>query len=325
MLTHRITLVLALVLSALIAAPAARADGFQEAQQLYEQGKRSEALARIESHLEQNPRDGRARFLKGVILTAQSRTQESIEVFTALTQDFPELPEPYNNLAVLHASRGDYDEARQALEMAIRTHPSYGTAHENLGDIYAALASEAYGKALQLDKSNKTARGKLDLIRQIVPGAASSAAASAKDSTAARIESPASGPASAAADVTHTRPAVPADASIAVLATVESWAQAWSSGDAAAYLSAYAPEFRPQEGGTRAAWEAARRIRLEQTRNVNVTIASPEVVMHDPSHATITFRQHYASETFKRTTMKTLHLVNDGGRWLIEREIVTGK
>jgi len=321
MLMRRMTLVLALVLSAMIAAPAARADGFQEAQQLYKQGKRSESLARIESHLEQNPRDGRARFLKGVILTEQSRTQEAIEVFTALTQDFPELPEPYNNLAVLHASRGDYDEARRALEMAVRTHPNYATAHENLGDIYAALASEAYGKALQLDKSNKTARGKLDLIREILPASAPSAAASTEDSTAAPTEPPASAPAA----VTHTRPAVPADSSAAVLAMVEAWAKAWSGGDAPAYLSAYAPGFRPQGGETRAAWEATRRARLEQTRNVNVTIASPTVVIDDPSHATVTFRQRYASETFERTTMKTLHLVNEGGSWLIEREIVSDK
>ena len=322
MLAHRITLVLALVLSALIAAPAARADGFQEAQQLYKEGKRSESLARVASHLEQNPRDGRARFLKGVILTEQGRTQEAIAVFTALTQDFPELPEPYNNLAVLYASLGDYSKAREALEMAIRTHPSYATAHENLGDIYAAMASEAYDKALQLDKANKTARTKVELIRQIIPGGPAASAAPAGISTPAVTAPPASAPAATAPTVADTGAAVPADPSVAVLARVEAWAQAWSRGDAATYLSAYAPGFRPQGGETRAAWEATRRARLEQARNVRVTIASPKVVIDDPSHATVTFRQHYASETFKRTAMKTLHLVNEDGRWLIEREII---
>ena len=325
MLTHRIMLVLALVLSALIAAPAVRADRFQEAQQLYKQGKRSESLARVESHLEQNPRDARARFLKGVILTEQGRPQEAIAVFTALTQDFPELPEPYNNLAVLHASLGDYGKAREALEMAIRTHPSYATAHENLGDIYAAMASEAYDKALQLDKANKTARTKLELIREIVPGAAAAGAPPAGISTPSVTAPPQGAAAAPAPDAAETSAAVPADPSIAVLAGVEAWAQAWSRGDAATYLSAYAPGFRPQGGETRAAWEATRRARLEQTRNVSVTIASPKVVIDDPSHATVTFRQDYASETIKRTTMKTLRLVNEGGRWLIERETVADK
>jgi tetratricopeptide (TPR) repeat protein len=325
MLTHRITLVLALVLSVMIAAPAVRADGFQEAQLLYKQGKRGESLARVESHLQQNPRDGRARFLKGVILTEQNRPQEAIAVFTALTQDFPELPEPYNNLAVLHASLGDYSKAREALEMAIRTHPSYATAHENLGDIYAAMARDAYDKALQLDKANKSARTKLELIRAIVPGAEAASTAAADSSTPTATAPPERAPSTSAADVSQAAAAVPADPAVAVLAGVEAWAQAWSRGDAATYLSAYAPGFRPQGGETRAAWEATRRARLEQTRNVSVTIASPKVVIDDPSHASVTFRQHYASATFKRTAMKTLHLVNVDGRWLIEREILADK
>src|SRR6266478_4423624 len=91
-----------------------------------------------------NPRDARARFLKGLILTEQNKPNDAIKVFTALTDDYPELPEPYNNLAVLYASQGQYDKARKSLEMAIRTHPSYAIAHENLGDVYAKMASEAY-------------------------------------------------------------------------------------------------------------------------------------------------------------------------------------
>ena len=47
---------------------------------------------------------------------------------------------------------------------AINTHPSYATAHENLGDIYAKMASLAYTRALSLDTSNTAAKGKLALI-----------------------------------------------------------------------------------------------------------------------------------------------------------------
>jgi tetratricopeptide (TPR) repeat protein len=111
------------------------ADDYQEGSRLYKEGKRSEALDRLESYLAQHPKDARARFLKGVVLTEQNKNQDAIKVFTELTQDYPELPEPYNNLAVLYAGQGDYDKARKSLEMAIRTHPSYAVAHENLGDI----------------------------------------------------------------------------------------------------------------------------------------------------------------------------------------------
>ena len=131
-------------------------------------GQYAEALTRVDAGLIQTPRDKQLRFLKGVILTEQSKPNEAIAVFTKLTEDFPELPEPYNNLAVLFAASGQYDKARAALEMAIRTNPTYATAHENLGDVYAKLASQAYDKALQLDSGNATAKSKLTMIRTLV-------------------------------------------------------------------------------------------------------------------------------------------------------------
>jgi tetratricopeptide (TPR) repeat protein len=147
----------------------AQTDELQEANQLFKQGQLDRALERLNAHLAKNPKDARGRFLRGIIFTEQNKPNEAIKVFTELTQEFPELPEPYNNLAVLYASQGQYDRARTALEMAIRTHPSYATAHENLGDIYAKMASQAYDKALQLDKSNTTAQTKLNLIKDLFP------------------------------------------------------------------------------------------------------------------------------------------------------------
>ncbi len=147
----------------------ARNDELQEANQLFKQGQLDPALDRVNAYLVKTPKDARGRFLKGLILTEQNKPNDAIEVFTALTQEFPELPEPYNNLAVLYASQGQYDKARTALEMANRTRPSYAAAHENLGDIYAKMASQAYEKALQLDKSNTTAKTKLNLIKELFP------------------------------------------------------------------------------------------------------------------------------------------------------------
>ena len=141
----------AIAICLLLATPVfAQSDDLQEAQQLLKQGQVDRALERVDQFLKNKPKDARGRFLRGILLTEQNKPQEAIKVFTDLTQDYPELPEPYNNLAVLHASQGQYDKARAALEMAIRTHPSYATAHENLGDIYAKMASQAYDKALRI-------------------------------------------------------------------------------------------------------------------------------------------------------------------------------
>ncbi len=177
---------IALLLASLLIAPwvAAQSDDYQEASRLFRSGQQPQALERVDNFLKGNPKDARARFLKGLILTEQNKPADAIKIFTGLTEDYPELPEPYNNLAVLHASQGQYDKARAALEMAIRTHPSYATAHENLGDIYAKMASQAYDKALQLDKSNAAAQTKLELIKELF----SSSARGAKPTAAGKVE-----------------------------------------------------------------------------------------------------------------------------------------
>lgn len=142
-------------------------DDFAQAVQLHSQGQFERALERVNAHLSSRPKDARGRFLKGVILTEQKKPGEAIEVFTELTFNYPELPEPYNNLAVLYAAQGEYDKARAALETAIRVYPSYAAAHENLGDIYAQMASQAYDKAAKLDRNNKTAPIKLTLVKEL--------------------------------------------------------------------------------------------------------------------------------------------------------------
>ena len=150
-------------------------------QKMVKQGQNAQALEKVDAYITARPKDAQGRFLRGIILTELNRNNEAIAVFTKLTEDFPELPEPYNNLAVLYAQQKQYDKARNALEMAIRTHPSYAIAHENLGDVYAKLASQAYDKALQLDSSNSHAQSKLSLIRELIgnssrPGKAPTAA-----------------------------------------------------------------------------------------------------------------------------------------------------
>ncbi|HSB22323.1 MAG TPA: tetratricopeptide repeat protein, partial [Burkholderiaceae bacterium] len=97
-------------------------------------------MQRVDKAIAEKPRDAALRFQRAVMLTELQRTDEAIEALNSLIEDFPDLPEPYNNLAVLYASQGNYDKAKAALELAINTHPSYATAHENLGDVYAQLA-----------------------------------------------------------------------------------------------------------------------------------------------------------------------------------------
>ncbi|WP_374335055.1 tetratricopeptide repeat protein [Leeia sp.] len=156
-----------------LALTTARADEAQDISALIKQGQSTQALERANQYLVKDPKNAKVRFAKGLALVDLNKPADAIKVFQGLTEDYPELPEPYNNLAVLYAQQKQFDKARQALEMSIQTHPSYATAHENLGDIYAQMASQAYSRALQLDKNNANAQTKLTLIRDLFtkPGA----------------------------------------------------------------------------------------------------------------------------------------------------------
>jgi len=150
-----------------LAMGAAHADDYSDVNGLLRQGKPDEALTKADAYIAGKPRDPQMRFLRGVILTEQKKTTDAIAAFTQLTQDFPELPEPYNNLAALYAAQSEFDKARAALEMAVKLNPNYATAHENLGDVYVRLAAQSYGRAQQLEAGNTTVPPKLALIRQM--------------------------------------------------------------------------------------------------------------------------------------------------------------
>ena len=382
----------------------AQADPLQDANQLFRQGQYDRAMERVNSYLASRPKDARGRFLKGLILTEQNKPNDAIKVFTELSQDYPELPEPYNNLAVLYASQGAYDKARSALETAIRTHPSYATAHENLGDIYAKMASQAYDKALQLDRSNQAAQGKLNLIKDLfspgaapakvavakpetkpvpsasppatapsasVPAPSASASAPSAASSASASKAPAASSASAAAPpaaeasvptktaaaaatpaqpaappATKPAPTAPAStpagesqvavaqppavdqkASVAsnrvtddVLRSVAGWARAWESNDVPGYLSYYAADFQPPNRMSRGAWEGERKSRIAKPRKIEVEVIAPKVTFDQKNRAVVTFKQHYRSGSLNVSGNKTLVMVKNGDKWLIQQE-----
>jgi Flp pilus assembly protein TadD len=155
------------LLAALLAAAPAWADEYSELNDMLRSGRTAEALARIDKAIAAKPRDPQLRFLKGVGQSQAGRSAEAMATFTALTQDHPELPEPYNNLGVLHAARSEFDQARTALETAVRLLPAFAVAHENLGDVYAKLAARSYARAQQLDTRNTGIAPKLTLIQQL--------------------------------------------------------------------------------------------------------------------------------------------------------------
>jgi tetratricopeptide (TPR) repeat protein len=336
-----------LAITAALFVATVHANDIDEVNQLLKAGKQAQALTRVEQALAAKPRDAQMRFLKGVIQTELGKPQDAIGTFSKLTEEFPELPEPYNNLAVLHASGGQFDKARAALEMAIRTNPSYSTAHENLGDIYANLASQAYSKALQLGGSTTTLQPKLTLIRElfspgskgvnpttakpvaavaptvvVVPAPAVAvpvaAAPAAKPTVPVVVAAtPAASPAAAAA------PAVASNSDKEVELAVQNWAKAWSGKDMNAYLGAYAKNFATPKNQARSTWEEERRARIASKSRISV-IVSEMVTKTSGNTATVKFLQSYDADNLQSTNRKTLELTKVGDRWLIAKESTGG-
>ena len=326
----------------LLIATAAHADEYADVNRLLRAGQLAEATTKVDQFLATKPRDPQMRFLKGVIQTEQAKPNDAIGTFTKLTEDFPELPEPYNNLAVLYAGQSQFDKARAALEMAIRTNPSYATAHENLGDVYAKLASQAYSKALQLDNTNTGVQPKLGLIRELfspkgrpVAAVAAAPAPVVKPPVAPPAPPPAAAPAPAAPPVAAApakppvaTPAAPAPAPVAAAAAsgnaqaeitsaVQSWASAWSAKNMDSYLGAYGKDF--DAPGGRKSWEEERKKRILGKSKISVKVSGISVAVTGNT-AKARFKQDYDADALSVSSTKTLNLVKAGDRWVIVKE-----
>jgi tetratricopeptide (TPR) repeat protein len=321
------------VLGSIGLAAHAQVDDSAEVARLLKAGQVDQANSKADSLLATRPRDAQLRFLKGLILIEQSKPNDAINTFVKLTEDFPELPEPYNNLAVLYASQGQLDKARASLEMAIRTHPTYATAHENLGDIYAKLASQAYDKALQLDASSSATQSKLALVRELI-------GAKPRQLPVGKTPSPTQVGQVSEPTFANNKPSAPEIKAVEpprpigkitpaatatgaeddeVVNTIRNWAKAWAKQDVDGYLAFYAKDFETPKNLDRKRWEEDRRARISGKSKIEVMIESPLVSVNRDT-ATVKFKQIYKSDQLKSTGTKILTLVNKDGKWLIKQE-----
>ena len=319
--------IISLLILVLTFAAVAHADELKDISQMAENGQQAAALERINTYLAANPKDAQAMFMKGIILAESGKREEAIKAFTDLTDKYPNLPEPYNNLAVLHADAGQYDKAKKALETAIKTHPSYATAHENLGDIYARMASEAYDKALQLDGGNTRAQSKLSLIKDLFGTGNKTTVAAKVDTKTAKTDTKPIRPAdkkmeAAKADAAKATEPASNDEQI-ISDAVNNWAKAWSGKNLDAYFASYADSFKPAKGENRKAWEQTRKERISKPASINVEITNPKVILEGTDAAKMSFKQIYTAGGKPIRTNKTLVLKKVSGAWLIDQEIAS--
>lgn len=292
-------------------------DRLDEAGQQIAANHLDDALQKIELVLDEQPANLRASFLRGVVLQRMGRSDEAIKVYEKLTRDNPGVPEPFNNLAVLYAQQGKHDQARDALLGALNSHPSYATAYENLGNIYAKMAINAYNKALELGDKHQPVPVNLSMLEKLdsQPKTASAVTVAAIPATTTpvtvtpRTETP----------VISAAAIDPAEKN-RIVNTVAAWSSAWSAQDVEKYLGYYADSFAPTTGQSRQQWASERRIRLRKPGYIKVTIRKPEVELLSGNAARMTFVQAYESDRYRDAVKKTMLLEKIGDQWQITGE-----
>ena len=149
----------------------AQADLYSDVNRLINSGQWDKAQKEVDQRLQVAPTDPQMRLLLSRIQEAQGQTQAAMDTLQAFTQSFPELAEPHNNLAVLLARENRHADALASLQAAVQARPDYAVALENMGDVYAALASQAYAKALQITPQQRRIQAKQLGIDQMLKAA----------------------------------------------------------------------------------------------------------------------------------------------------------
>jgi Flp pilus assembly protein TadD len=162
----------ACVALACLCAPSVRADEVTEVRALLARGDAEGALQRAQAAAAAQPRDAQLRFLQAVALMDLKRDVDALALFTRLSQEYPELPDPQNNIALLHARAGRLEQARLALEAALRSDPSHRLARTNLGQVYLMLAVQAWDQAAMVGPLEPALQRRLEAVRALLLPAA---------------------------------------------------------------------------------------------------------------------------------------------------------
>jgi tetratricopeptide (TPR) repeat protein len=273
-----------------------------------------------------------AQLAEGAALAARGERAAARALFERLAAEHPDRPEPLNDLAALAAAEGDLERARALLERALATHPSFRAVHDNLSTVYAAQAGAAYRKALPIDGAPPERPTLVMLTEAATPrsqhaGVPVPMAQPSVSHAAAPAPVPSAAPAAPTAVAPRSPAVVPGVGALfdgrayAALAAVDAWVSAWANKDVAGYLAAYAPEFVPPDGLTRAAWEAQRAERIRAPKRIAITIEQRHLALEPAGdRARMTFVQRYRSDRFNGDSYKTLTLVRRDGVWRIAAE-----
>ena len=139
-----------------------------DVRKMLRQAKYPQALVLVNKGLVTNPRDPQMRFWQAYIFERQGQAEAALKVYLGLSQEYPELAEPHNNLGVLYAAKGDYPNAKASLDAALRANPNYAAAHENMGDLLVNMARQSYERSLAITPKQSEPSQKIERLKPVL-------------------------------------------------------------------------------------------------------------------------------------------------------------
>ena len=290
-----------IIIFAMLTGPVMASGIIQGLQLLIDQELYDQAVRSGERLLEQNEANADIEFLTAYAYQMNRQYRKAASHYQRLIRQHPELPEPRNNLAIIHLSNGDYNKASELLVEAITTHRSYATAYKNLNSIYTEIASQAYRRAVSESSDSVNYANKIELsaLKRLTPFDHSN--------VPSHISEPI---------IAEAPPLSPVFTEL-----VTGWAQAWSAKDADAYLSYYSSDYK-LNFATHKAWSESRRQNFQRPDYSNIGISNIQLRAQTPNLAIIDFEQSFESAETSDKLIKRFGLIFINSQWKITDEQV---
>jgi len=290
----------------------------KDVQRLLQEDAYDRALVVLNKQLSNSPRNAEVLFLKGVTLAKMARFNDAELVFSGLIEKHPELPEPYNNLAVIYAERGNFQEAEKVLGKAISKHRNYTALHDNLNKLYSKIATKVYDNVLMLVSKSYESQIKLALIDELlsVPDAGVAEARLVSNEVKKSLALP----------LVETKKVEVKPESVAVRASLEielavtDWANAWSAQDIDKYLQAYSTALILPRKLNFSQWKDQRKDKLSKPKFIEVSLSNVKIVLNNDREAVVKFVQKYRADKYQDKVRKKLIMSKSNGMWLIVKE-----
>jgi len=291
---HRILYIAIFILST---GPLLAATSVQDIQSLLDKKLYVQAARSGEQLLQKHSGDPDIEFLTAYAYQMSQQSGKAARYYQELIREYPELPEPRNNLAMIYLSNGDYDRASELLVNAINTHRSYATAYENLSNIYTGIASEAYRRAVSESKEPETYANNIELtaltsLSSINQGSTSESGLTEQSATG-----------------------------VTLVNQLISWAKAWSEKRFDAYIGYYSGDHK-LDLPSHEAWVGYRKKRILKPGYIKIEVSNFQIRAQSENRATIDFEQSFTSLNYSDRVIKRLRLDRINSKWKITDERV---